>query len=412
MEPLETLDAAALLVAIVAALNYLNFRFLRLPPAIGLLLSALLISLGIVGLGSLEVRFAAEARGVLHSFNFEATLMDGMLGFLLFAGALHADLKPLAKQKWTIGFLATAGVVISTAVVGCAGYGLLAMLGAPVPLIYCLIFGAVISPTDPIAVLGLLKSAGVGKDLEVRIAGESLFNDGIAVVIFTVLTAFAAGSQTPTAGSVSLLLLEEAGGGVLFGLILGYLAFRLLCSIDNYQAEILVTLAIVMGGYALAGALHVSGPLALVVAGLIVGNPVKTRAMSAITREHLFQFWDLLDVMLNAALFVMIGLEVLVLPFSIPLALTGVAAIPLVLLVRLGIVSLPALLPRLRPGFSRHAIRVLTWGGLRGGVSVALALSLDHSAFREPIIAVTYVVVVFSVLVQGLTISRVARGQA
>ncbi|HUJ74636.1 MAG TPA: sodium:proton antiporter, partial [bacterium] len=396
---MSALDTAGLLITLVAAFGYLNLRFFRLPTSIGLMLIALLISAGILGLGMVGVPVEASARQVLQSIDFERTLMKGMLGFLLFAGALHVDLEDLAREKGVIAFLATVGVILSTAVVGLATYWLFRWLGQPVSLLEGLLFGVIISPTDPIAVLSMLRSAGADRSLEARIAGESLFNDGVAVVGFTVLLAAAFGAHEPNVGSVVLLIAQQAVGGALFGLAIGYAAYRVLRSIDNYQVETLVTLAVVMGGYSLAGALQVSGPIAMVVAGLLIGSYGKRYAMSDHTRQHLFSFWELLDALLNAVLFVMMGFELLLLTFTREIVWAGVLTIPIVLLARLGVVLLPPILPRLRRKFTPAVIRLLVWGGLRGGLSVAMALSLPAGSARNTIIAITYLVVLFSILV-------------
>jgi CPA1 family monovalent cation:H+ antiporter len=365
----------------------------------------LFIAAGKLGWGHLET----QAHLLLDSIDFNETLMQGMLSFLLFAGALHINLGDLAKQKWVISSLATAGILTSTFLVGGASYYLLDIFGIHLDFIYCLLFGSLISPTDPIAVLGILKSANAPKTLETKIAGESLFNDGMAVVVFIVLLGIATGGHDVTAGHIALLFLEEAVGGVVFGFVIGWLTYQLLRQVDNYQVEILLTLALVMGGYALASAIHTSGPIAVVVAGLLIGNQGRMLAMSEHTREHLDTFWELIDEILNAVLFVLIGLEVLVLPFTRDVLLASLAMIPLVLLARLISVALPISLLRMRREFSPGVITVLTWGGLRGGVSVALALSLPAGEPREIILAITYAIVVFSIVVQGLTIGRLVK---
>lgn len=401
---MSALDTAALLVTLVAALGYVNHRFIRLPASIGLMLISLLISAGILGLGKLGIPIENSARQIFQSFDFEQTLMKGMLGFLLFAGALHLNLEDLVREKWSIAFLATVGVAISTTLVGFATYWLFGWLGHSISMLECLLFGAIISPTDPIAVMSMLKSVGVDRSLEARITGESLFNDGAAVVLFTALLAMGLSAPQHAVASVSLLIVQEALGGAVFGFAIGYAAYRVLRSVDNYQVETLVTLALVMGGYSLARVFHVSGPIAMVVAGLLIGTRGRQDAMSEHTRRHLFAFWDLLDAFLNAALFVLLGLELLLIKFSIDFAWAGALTIPVVLLARLGVVSAPSVVPRLRKVFTPYVIKMLVWGGLRGGISVAMALSLPSGNARDTIIGVTYVVVVFSILVQGLTI--------
>lgn len=403
---MELLDIIALLLTLAAVFSYINHRYVRLPTTIGLMLIALLASLLIIALSKLGLAFPEEwARGIIDAIDFNQTLLQGMLSFLLFAGALHVNLEDLSQQKWVITILASVGVLSSTFIIGGLSWWLLGLLGTPIPFLYCMLFGALISPTDPIAVLGILKTANVSKSLETKIAGESLFNDGVGVVIFLVLLGIATSGEVSASG-VALLFAEEAIGGALFGLAIGWLAYRMLASVDNYQVEILITLALVMGGYTLAGALHLSGPIAIVVAGLLIGNHGRMFAMSNRTREHLDAFWELLDEILNAVLFVLIGLEVLALEFQSAWLIAGVALIPSVLFARFVSVGLPLSVMRRRRSFSRHAVKILTWGGLRGGISVALALSLPAGAERDLILAVTYVVVVFSILVQGLTVGR------
>jgi CPA1 family monovalent cation:H+ antiporter len=335
--------------------------------------------------------------------------MQGMLSFLLFAGALQVDLRELRAYRWQVGALAVVGTLMSTVLVGGVLFWTLPWVGLPVPLLYCMLFGALISPTDPIAVMGILKSAGAPKNLEMVIAGESLFNDGIGVVIFSLLLGVLASGDAPTLRQGGMLLLHEAGGGLLFGAMLGYGTFWLLRSIDQYQVELLITLAAVMGGYALASKLHVSGPLAMVVAGLMIGHHGRALAMSDTTRHHLDLFWELLDEILNAVLFVLMGLEVILIHFPSGIAVAAVLAIVVTLLTRWLTVGLPVDLWHLRLRLPGGSGRVLTWGGLRGGISVALALSLPASPYRETLLALTYCVVVFSILVQGLTIGGVVR---
>jgi len=331
------------------------------------------------------------------------------LSFLLFAGALHVNLNDLAKQKWAIVSLATLGVLLSTFIIGGLSWLVLNWLGIGLPLIYCLLFGALISPTDPIAVLGILKTAHAPKSLEIKIAGESLFNDGVAVVVFIVLFGIATGGEEINAAHIGLLFLEEAVGGVVYGLLLGFLTYRMLKGVDNYTVEILLTLALVTGGYALATVIHVSGPIAIVVAGLWIGNHGRLLAMSEHTREHLDTFWELMDEILNAVLFVLIGLELLLLSLTQEYLLAAVLIIPIVLLARLVSVGLPIGLLRFKQQFAPGVVKVLTWGGLRGGISVALALSLPAGPERNLILTVTYMVVVFSIIVQGLSISSLVK---
>ena len=402
-------NAAALLIALAALFSWVNHRFIRLPATIAMLIFALATSIGLVALGRLGTDSEAFAQRILHGVQLDQALLEGMLSFLLFAGALRVNLGEMAQRKWAVGFLASLGVVVSSALVGCAAFAIFAALGRPIPLLWCLLFGALISPTDPISVLAILKSAGAEKSLEAKMAGEALLNDGFAVVLFVLLLGMAAGAESVSASGVAGLFLREVVGGALFGLAVGYVAYRMLGSVDHYQVEILLTLAVVMGGYAAAIALHVSGPIAIVVAGMLIGNRGPGDAMSAITRERVEVFWELIDEILNAVLFVMIGLELLRVEFNAAYLWAAALAVPAVLIARMLSVALAALIPGLRADFPPYVIAMLTWGGLRGGISVALALALPSSPWRDPIIAVTYVVVVFSILVQGLTLARMLR---
>ncbi len=404
------LEVAGALLALAALFAWVNQRWIGLPTPIGVMLVALAVSLALALAEAFGLAPAADgARALLARVDFGETVLQGMLSFLLFAGALHVDLSDLARQKRVIGLLATLGLVVSTLIVGFGSWVLLRWLGLELPLVYCLLFGALISPTDPIAVMGILRRAGAPASLETKIVGESLFNDGVAVVLFLVLAGVASGQTEPQPAAVATLLLQEAVGGALFGLAAGWLVYRMLRAVDSHDVEILLTLALVTGGYALADALHLSGPIAIVVAGLLIGNHGRLLAMSARTREHLDTFWSVLDELLNALLFVLLGLEVLVVSLEAGPLAAGVLMIPLVLLARLISVGLPVAILRPLRRFSPGAVRVLTWGGLRGGVSVALALSLPPGPERDLLLTLTYVVVVFSVLVQGLTVGPVVR---
>jgi CPA1 family monovalent cation:H+ antiporter len=403
------LDIAAVCLALTALLAYLNHRFVGLPTTIGVMAIALVLSLGIVGLDALglahDLRAADES--FLRSIDFSEVLMQGMLSLLLFAGAMHVRLPDLKAHAWQIGGLAVLGTIASTVVVGFGMWLALPVIGVALPLVYCLVFGALISPTDPVAVTGIMKSAGAPRSLETVISGESLFNDGVGVVLFALLAGVAHSGLLPSAEASALLLLREAGGGLAFGWLLGYTTYRLLKSVDQYQVEVLLTLAAVVGGYALAGRLHVSAPLAMVVAGVMIGNRGRAKAMSDTTRRYVDMFWELIDEILNAVLFVLIGMEVLLFPFSGRLLLGGVLAVLVTLLARLLTVGLPSAGLSKVLGMPSGSWRVLTWGGLRGGISVALALSLPPGPERELVIALTYCVVVVSILGQGLTISAV-----
>ena len=405
------LDIAAACLVITALLSWLNQRFVKLPTTIGVMVIALVLSLAIAGLDALDwVRVLRRyEESLIRSIDFSEVLMQGMLSLLLFAGAMHVDLSQLKAHRWPVAILALVGTLISTALVGGGLWLAMPWLGLSLSLMHCLLFGALISPTDPIAVMGILKSAGAPKNLELVIAGESLFNDGVGVVVFALLLEMLVSGSTPTAGEAGMLLLREAGGGMVFGLVLGYVTYRLLKSVDEYQVEVLLTLAAVMGGYALASHLHISGPLAMVAAGLVVGNQGRAMAMSDTTRHYVDMFWELIDGILNAVLFVLIGMEVLLFSLSASLLLGGAVAIVVTLMARLLTAGLTAGMFGKRFGLPHGSWKVLTWGGLRGGISVALALSLPAGPERYTVLALTYCVVVFSILVQGLSIARVVR---
>ncbi|MGK4008062.1 sodium:proton antiporter [Sorangium sp. So ce1036] len=413
---MDLFQVSAALLSLAAVFSYFNHRFLKLPTTIGLMLIAMTTSLAMVAVGELFPTVEAEAKEHLSGIDFNKTLMQGMLGFLLFAAALHVNLADLKKQRLVIGVLATGGVLMSTALVGGMTYAVMTLMGVEIRPIYCMLFGALISPTDPIAVLGILKHVGAPKELEMKIAGESLFNDGVAVVAFLGLLELASGTAGFDIQRLSLLFVQEAIGGAVFGFALGFVALAMLRKVDDYKVEVLISLATAAGGYALAYAIHVSGPIAMVVAGLFIGNEARAGAMSEKTREHLDDFWELMDEILNAVLFVLIGLELLIISFSGQSVLAGLLAFPVVLLARFVAVALPVSLMKRRRVFTPGAIRILTWGGLRGGVSVALALSLPAKLAdgtlvpeREIVLSITYVVVVVSIVLQGLTIGPLLR---
>ena len=400
---MELFATVAALLAITAVLAYLNERLIGLPTTIGVMLIALAISVVVLVLGSLGVLSIADrARELVAASALEQTLLGGMLSFLLFAGALHVDLGDLQDRWLEVGLFATLGVVVSTAVVALAAYASARLLGLPLGFAYCLVFGAIVAPTDPVAVIGILRRSGVAAGLRALIAGESLFNDGFAVVVFATLAGLAAGSVPLHAGELALFLAEEALGGAALGLALGWVGYLALRSIDSYQIEVLITLALVAGGFALAGLIHVSGPLAVVVIGLFIGNRGRRLGMSEKTREHLDSFWELLDEVLNAVLFVLIGLELLVIDLHPAALAAGAVAIVAVTGSRLLAVGGTMRL------MGRPGSLVATWAGLRGGISVALALSLPPGPERELILTMTYVVVIFSIAVQGLTLQPLA----
>jgi CPA1 family monovalent cation:H+ antiporter len=401
---MDILNTTAILVTLSAIFMYINVKYIKLPNAIGLMLIALLMSLGLLVSGLLFPSLIPHYELLIQSIDFNKALMSGMLSFLLFAGALHINIDDLLEQKWIIIIMATLGVVGSTFLIGCLVYYILPMLGLEIPFIFALVFGALISPTDPIAVLGILKQVGAPKSLETKMAGESLFNDGVGVVVFSVILGIALGSGDVSFAHISLLFIEEAVGGALFGGLIGWVVYRLLKSVDHYEVEILLTLALVLGGYSLASYFHLSGPIAMVVAGLLIGNRGKAFAMSENTHTQLFSFWDLIDEFLNSVLFVLIGLEVLILTLTSQYIFAGLLAIPIVLLSRGVCVGISVNLMKSAHTFTPHVIKILTWGGLRGGISVALALSIPECESRDLIIVMTYIVVVFSILIQGLTV--------
>lgn len=404
------LDTVAVFFSITAVLAFLNRRYVGLPPAIGVMSTALSLSILNMALDALgfEALHKFET-SLLESIDFSELLMQGMLSLLLFAGALHVDLSQLRTYRWQVASLAIIGTAISTLLVGFLLWALLSLTELTLPLSYCLVFGALISPTDPIAVMGILKSAGAPASIELVISGESLFNDGVSVVLFSLILSMIVSGDAPSVLGASQLLVEEAGGGALVGLILGYVTYRMLKSIDSYQEEVLITLAAVLGSYALAIHLHVSGPLAMVVMGLIVGNQGRSYAMSDQTERNLDMFWELIDEILNAVLFVLIGLEVVLIHFSDSLAVTALAVIVITLLARLLTVGVPIAILGKRFRLPTGAWSVMTWGGLRGGISVALALSLPAGHARDIVVSLTYSVVVFSILVQGMSIGALVK---
>lgn len=406
MTPFELLAA---LTTVTAIFSYVNYRWVRLPTTIGLMAMALVGSSLMLALSHAGVLDLAPLTAFVNAMEFDTTLLNGILGAMLFAGALHVDLHQLRAQMRLILILSTVGVIVSTLLVGTGTLWITSLLGTPVPFIWCLVFGALISPTDPIAVGAILRSAGVPKSLEVTITGESLFNDGVGVVVFVVLLGIAAGGDTMTASHIAEIFAVEALGGCVFGAIIGWGTNRMLARVDDYKVEILLTLGLTTGGYVLANHLHLSGALAMVVAGLMVGSSGRAFAMSPRTQERLDDFWELVDDFLNAMLFVLIGIEVIIVEFTGASGLAGALAIPLVLLARWISASVPIVTLRRWITAPKGALPILTWSGLRGGISIALALSLPVGPHRSTLVTMTYVVVCFSILVQGLTVQRVVQ---
>jgi CPA1 family monovalent cation:H+ antiporter len=406
---MDILTIFSILISLSAVFSFINYRYFHLPRTIGLMLFALVLSIVLIIIGHAGWDVRDQAAGIIQRIDFNRFLLEGMLGFLLFAGALHVEANELMQHKWIIFLLATAGTIFSTVLVGVLSWLVFRLIDPALPLIYCLLFGALISPTDPVAVLGILKELKVPKSIETQMAGEALFNDGVGVVLFIVLIRIAAGGPGVSIGQSALLFAKEAFGGILIGLVIGWIAYQMLKRVDNYQVEVLITLGLVMGGYDLAHRLHTSGPLAIVAAGLLIGNHGRAFAMSETTRKNLDTFWELIDEILNAILFILIGIEVLVLEINFHHFLAGLMIIPLVLLVRLVSVGVPFGLIGQRMPSRKNAVKTLTWGGLRGGIAVALALSIPQGPQRGIIVFITYMVVVFSIIVQGLTIKKFLR---
>ena len=407
---MATYHIISILIFLTAVFAYMNDRWIKWPPTIGIMVIALLSSILLAILGNLIPEISSKALLLVSNINFEQVLMKIMLSFLLFAGALHIDANQLKKEFWPVMLMATAGTFISTFLVSVMAYYLFVLFGLQIPYIYCLLFGALISPTDPIAVMGILKQAGIPKTLEMKIAGESLFNDGVGVVVFlTIFEVAVNGTDKFSIGNTAVLFLKEAGGGILFGAALGYLAHLLIKSIDNYRVEVLITLTVVMCGYSVADYFHLSGPLAIIIAGIIMGTKGKTEGLSEISRDYLGKFWDLTDEIFNAILFLLIGLEMLIIKVNPTVLLLGGIMIVVVLLARLICVAFPVMFLRIWIKFEKNAILMLTWGGLRGGLSVAMALSIPEAMHRDEFVLITYIIVVFSIIVQGLTIGNLAR---
>ena len=407
---LTVLEISAIFLSITALLTYVNHRFIGLPTTIGVMVISILLSIVAIFLGFLGFEQLIDYEmSLLNQLDFTEVLLDGMLSMLLFAGALHVNIGDLRQYKLPIGILACIGTIVSAVLIAAAIYYMLPLFGFGLPFIWCLLFGALISPTDPIAVMGILASAGAPKSIETVIAGESLFNDGIGVVIFVLLLGILSSGDIPTVNYVAHALAVEAGGGILFGLVLGAILYYMLQSIDSYQEEVLLTLAGVIGGYALASHWHLSGPLAMVMMGLMVGNRGRALAMSDKTRHYIDLCWELIDEILNAILFVLIGLEVVMIAYSANLFIAAGLTIIIALLARFIVVGMTTRTFRHQLELPVGAWKVLTWGGLRGGISVALVLQLPAGGERDILLALTYAVVVFSILVQGLSVGKVAK---
>ena len=399
------------LVILSALFGYINVRFLKLPNTIGLMLITIVFTLGVFGLSYFDSTLLDAEKYIIKHIDFKTVLLDVMLSFLLFAGALHTNFQQLKVQRWPVLVFATFGVIVSTFLVGIAMFYILMLIGLEVDFIYCLLFGALISPTDPIAVLGILKKAGVPKKLEVKIVGESLFNDGVGVVVFLTIFQIASfGSGNVEVLDIAKLFGQEVIGGIILGGVLGWITYRLMKSIDDYDIEVIITLAAVMGGTVLAHKLHISAPLAMVTAGLIVGNDtVRGTAMSEVTESYVDKFWELIDILLNTILFVLIGMEILVLAFEGEYILAGLIAIPVILLCRYVSLLFPINFFKKKLDFVPKTNLIMTWGGLRGGISIALALGLTDVMERDLFLVITYIVVVFSILVQGLTVGKLVK---
>lgn len=402
---------ASILVFISAFFGYLNVRFIKLPNTIGLTVITILFTLGVFALSYFDDTLLNAERYIITHIDFRSVLLDIMLSFLLFAGALHTDLQKLRELRWPILTFATFGVLVSTFLVGTIIYFMLQGIGLEVQFINCLLFGALISPTDPIAVLGILKKANVPKKLEIKIVGESLFNDGVGVVIFLTIFGIASGSSGDfSMTNVLTLFIHEVGGGLLWGAILGWITVRLMKSIDDYDIEVIITLATVMTGTIVAQYLHISAPLAMVVAGLMVGgNTARKMAMSELTENYVDKFWELIDILLNTLLFVLIGMELLVLDLEPEFVLAGLLAIPIALICRYASLVIPVNVFAKRLDFVPNTNLIMTWGGLRGAISIALALGLTYEMHRELFLVMTYVVVIFSIIVQGLTVGKLVK---
>lgn len=407
---MDYFSIATILIVLSALFGYINTRFIKLPSSIGLMLITILFTLAVLGLSYFDDTLLQTEKDFINSIDFETVLLDVMLSFLLFAGALHTNFQQLKIQRKPILIFATLGTFVSTFLSGTLVYYVLQLVGLEVNFIYCLLFGALISPTDPIAVLGIMKKVGAPKKLETKIVGESLFNDGVGVVIFLTIYQIAKGGTDISFISISELFLVEVVGGIILGLIIGWITYKLMKSINDYDIEVIITLAAVMGGTIIAQKFHLSAPLAMVTAGLIVGtDTVRKSSMSKVTEQYVDKFWELIDILLNTILFVMIGMEILVLTFNSTYIVAGFIIIPVLLISRYVSLLLPIKLYEKKLDFVPKTNIIMTWGGLRGGISIALALSLTQVMERELFLVITYIIVVFSILVQGLTVGKLIK---
>ncbi|MBC7472699.1 MAG: sodium:proton antiporter [Candidatus Sericytochromatia bacterium] len=404
---MKLFDTVAILLTVAALFSYINYKYGKLPRTISLMIMTLIVSFAMIILKFFQIIDEQQIKLIVQSIDFNKTLLEWMLCFLLFAGSIHVNVNELIKYKWSIGIFSTISLLISTILIGVITHYFLLLTGINISFIYCLLFGSLISPTDPIAVMGILKKAGLPKDLEINIVSESLFNDGVGVVLFVVLLNSINSGNINNIDliSVSKLFFQEAIGGSIFGLLLGLITYKTLKSIDDYQVEIMITLAVVTGGYALASKLGISGPLAIIFSGLVIGNHGNKFDLSEKSREHLYLFWELVDEILNAILFILIGIEVLVLKVHSSFVIPALVSIPIVLLARFISIGIPIkIFKKLEKSFDSNSTKIMTWAGLRGGLAVALALSINSGYERDLILTMTYSIVIFSIIVQGLTI--------
>lgn len=407
---MEIYNIITLIIVLTAIFGYINHRFIKLPRTIGIMLISLITSLAVVGIGIISPEFFETTTQAISLIDFQTVLLKVLLSFLLFAAAIHVDSKKLQAELTPIITFASISVIISTFIIGGLLYFTTVLFGLSVNFLYCLLFGALISPTDPIAVVGILRKAKIPESLETKISGESLLNDGVGVVLFITFYQIAQiGVENISVWKIIWLFVREAGGGLLFGWLLGYIGYLALRSIDNYVVEVMVTLAIVMGGYSLAEIIHVSGPLSMVVAGIITGNKSMDVVASDVTRDYIGKFWELIDEVMNAILFLLIGFEMLIIPFNLTLLFLGCITIVIVLFARLVSVSLPIRVLKYKNSFSKNTIPILTWGALRGGISVALALAVPKYMYGDMFVSITYIVVLFSIIIQGLSIGKFAK---